>query len=84
MSTSAYPSPTRVAAWQTLFQAALFETDKRALPRRIAEAERAIMQRTKELFDSTGASIEEDEALDDALYALHALQTSRAQEQRAA
>jgi hypothetical protein len=71
-------------AWQKLFHAALSETDRRALPRRIAEAERAIMQRTSELIDSNVDSIEEDEALDDALYALHALQNSLAQDEQAA
>jgi len=76
MSTAAYPSPTRVAAWHKLYQAALFETDEREVPLRIAEAEQAIVQRAKELFDSTVDSIEEDEALEDALYGLQALQHS--------
>jgi hypothetical protein len=84
MSTTVYPSPTRVAAWHKLYQAALFETDERKMPVRIAEAEQAIVQRTKELFDSTADSIEEDEALEDALYGLQALQNSLALDKRAA
>lgn len=76
MSTAVCPSPTRVAAWHGLYQAALFETDEREIPVRIAAAEQAIVQRAKELFDSTADSIEENEALEDALYGLQALQNS--------
>ncbi len=85
MSTSARPSPSRVAVWHQLFyQAALFETDERAIPVRIAEAEMAIVQRARELFHLSFDSIEEDEALEDALYGLQALQNSQAREKRAA
>lgn len=84
MSTSARPSPSRVAAWHQLYQAALFETDERAIPVRIAEAEMAIVQRARELFHLSFDSIEEDEALEDALYGLQALQNSQAREKRAA
>ncbi|MGA7635016.1 MAG: hypothetical protein WCB11_29980 [Terriglobales bacterium] len=84
MSTTARPSPTRVAHWQQSYQAALFETDERELPARIAEAERAIAQRAQELFNSNTDSIEEDEALEDALYGLQALQNSQAREKQAA
>jgi hypothetical protein len=78
MSTAECPSPTRVAAWHRVYQAALFETDEREVPVRIAEAEQAIVQRAKELFDSAADSIEENEALEDALYGLRALQNSLA------
>jgi hypothetical protein len=78
MSTAVCPSPTRVAAWHRLYQAALFETDEREIPVRIAEAEQAIVKRAKELFNSTADSIEENEALEDALYGLQALQNSLA------
>jgi hypothetical protein len=84
MSTTARPSPTRVAYWHQLYRAALFETDERELPARIAEAERAIAQRAQELFHSSTDSIEEDEALEDALYGLQALQNSQAREKQAA
>ncbi|MGB7149740.1 MAG: hypothetical protein WBD45_11345 [Terriglobales bacterium] len=76
--------PTPVAAWHKLYQAALFETDERELPRRIAEAERAMAQRAQELCHSSADSIEEDEALEDALYGLQALQNSLAREKSAA
>jgi hypothetical protein len=84
MSTSVCPSPSRVPSWHELYQAALFETDEREAPLRIAEAEQAIVRRVKELFDSTADSIEEDEALEDALYGLQALQNSMAREKEAA
>lgn len=67
-----YTSPTPVA-WHTLYNAALFETDRNKVPRRIEEAEKAILARIKELFVTTADHIEEDVVLDDALYALRAL-----------
>jgi len=60
-------------AWHVLYQAALFETDRSKVPERIAEAERAILVRIKELFVATNDHVEEDLVLDDALYALRAL-----------
>jgi hypothetical protein len=56
------------------YKAALFETDRGKIPERIAEAEKAIVVRARGLFGTTGDNIEEDQALDDALYALRALQ----------
>lgn len=66
-------SDSKGVSWQVLYQAALFETDRRRTPERIAEAERAILARIKELFAVTTDHIEEDQILDDALYALRAL-----------
>jgi uncharacterized protein YktB (UPF0637 family) len=60
-------------AWHSLYQAALFETDRNKVPRLIEEAEKAILARIKELFVSSADHIEEDVVLDDALYALRAL-----------
>lgn len=60
--------------WRELYSAALFETDKSLVPNRIAEAEKAIVARARELFSAGSDTIEEDQALDDALYALRALQ----------
>lgn len=62
-----------VNAWHTLYQAALFETDRSKVPARIAEAEKAILRRVRELFVVETDHIEEDQILDDALYALRAL-----------
>lgn len=61
-------------AWSELYTAALFETDRSRMQDRIAAAERAIVSRARELFFSGHDTIEEDQALDDALYALRALQ----------
>jgi len=60
-------------SWHSLYQAALFETDRKLIPARIAEAERAILNRVKELFGVDSDHIEEDQILEDALYALRAL-----------
>ena len=61
--------------WRELYVAALFETDREKMPSRIAEAEQAIVARARELFSAGNDTIEEDQALDDALYALRALQS---------
>jgi len=64
-----------LTGWRALYVAALFETDKDRLPARIADAEKAIVARSRELFSAGSDTIEEDQALDDALYALRALQS---------
>ena len=61
--------------WCDLYKAALFETDKSRLPERIADAEKAIIARARELFNTTTDNIEEVQALEDALYGLRALQS---------
>ncbi len=67
--------PSMLRKWRDLYTAALFETDKNRIPARIADAEKAIIARARELFAAGSDSIEEDQALDDALYALRALQS---------
>ena len=42
----------------------------------IAEAERAVVLRARELFQVAGDNGEETEALDDVMYALHALRSN--------
>jgi len=71
-------------AWHPLYQAALFETDRDQIPHRIAEAEKAVLSRIKELFTATHYHIEEDLVLDDALYALRALRNCVVHEAQAA
>ena len=71
-------------AWHALYHAALFETDPSKRPRRIAEAEKAILARIQELFAVSTDHIEEDQILDDALYALHALRNCALPEATAA
>jgi hypothetical protein len=73
--TNSTPALSITQNWGELYCAALFETDKNRIPARIADAEKAIVARARELFFSGADTIEEDQALDDALYALRALQT---------
>jgi hypothetical protein len=65
----------RAHKWQDLYVAALMEGDREKIPLLIGEAERAIVDRARELFAAGGDNIQEEEGLDDALYALHALKT---------
>jgi hypothetical protein len=60
-------------AWHALYQAALFESDRSKIPARIDIAEQAILERVKQLFVAKSDHVEEDQILDDALYALRAL-----------
>jgi hypothetical protein len=61
--------------WRTLYRAAILETDKSALPQLVSQAEEAVMTRRREIFYADG-TLEEKEALEDALYALHAFKTA--------
>lgn len=61
--------------WKDLYVTALLEGDKDKIPFLIDQAERAIVERARELFDTQGDHIQEEEGLDDAMYALHALKT---------
>lgn len=72
------------SSWRHLYQAALFESDRSKIADRISEAEQAILLRMKELFFVTSDHIEEDQILDDALYALRALRNCISPELRAA
>lgn len=58
-----------------MYKAALFEVDNARLPERIAQAEKALL-RARELFRLAGDNIEEEQALDDTMYALHALRNT--------
>ena len=60
-------------AWRKFYKAALSELDATKLPERIAEAEAFLVVRARELFQAAGDNIEEEQAVDDAMYALHAL-----------
>lgn len=71
--TTGSPKSLDSGAWRGLYRAALFEIDETKLPERIGQAEKAIALRARDLFHMAGDNIEEGQALDDAMYALHAL-----------
>lgn len=69
--------------WRELYVAALFERDSSKLSITIAKAEQALVARARELFQTSGDHIEEEHAMDDAMYALHALRNAHQLETRA-
>ena len=75
MNTSISKSPD-ITHWRQLYRAALSEIGKNKLPERIAEAEKAVRLRARELFQAAGDNGQETEALDDVMYALHALRSN--------
>jgi hypothetical protein len=60
--------------WRELYHAALFETDTSKLPQRIGEARKALVVRSRELFATSPNYDGEPEAVENALYALQALE----------
>jgi hypothetical protein len=62
--------------WAQFYNAALFESDANKVSDRIAEAEAALVICARELFHAAGDNIEEKQAVDDAMYALHALRSA--------
>jgi hypothetical protein len=69
-------SSLEAAPWRALYKAALFEVDRTKLPARIAEAEKALISRGRELFNVKTGSIEEKEAVENTLFALRAFGTA--------
>jgi hypothetical protein len=67
--------PRQKKTWKDLYIAALLEADDSRLPLMIAEAERAITERSRALFSSSGDSLTEKRALEEAFYALQALKS---------
>ena len=60
--------------WRESYTAALFETDTSKLRSRIEAARRALVFRSRELFETCPNYDGETEAIEDALYALQALE----------
>ena len=60
--------------WRGLYKAALFETDTSKLAWRIEEARKALVSRSRELFETSPNYGGETEAVETALYALQALE----------
>jgi hypothetical protein len=75
MNTGILRSPYK-RVWPQFYKAALFELDANKVSDRIAEAEAVLVTRARELFYSTEDNIEEEHAVDDAMYALHALRSA--------
>lgn len=67
------PDQFRGRNWKELYLAALFEDNKASVPRKIAEAQRAIAMRRSELLRPSGNDARERQALDTALFFLNAL-----------
>jgi hypothetical protein len=61
--------------WHELYRAALFETDMSKLTARIEEARKALILRSRELFATSPNYDGETEAIENALYALQALES---------
>ena len=70
--TAVCPAPDN-RSWRELYRDAILEADRNLLPERIAAAQEALTARARELFHAEGDNIEEEHALDDAMYALKAL-----------
>jgi hypothetical protein len=62
--------------WKVLYKAAIVENDRSIGSQRAAEAERAVLARERELFYGGDGTLEEKEALEDALYTLRALKSA--------
>jgi len=60
--------------WRALYKAALFETDTSKIPSHIEEARKALVFRSRELFETSPNYDGETEAIETALYALQALE----------
>ena len=83
MLSELYP-PVGEFSWRQLYRTALFESDLEKLQEYIAQAEWAIVLRARQLFGEQGDHIEEEQELEDALYALQALKSCIFSRSRAA
>jgi hypothetical protein len=75
MNTGILRSPYKGVRRQ-FYRAALFESDASKVSGRIAEAETALVTRARELFHAAGDNIEQEQAVDEAMYALHAFRSA--------
>ncbi|HET7438562.1 MAG TPA: hypothetical protein VFJ56_03630 [Nitrospira sp.] len=77
MSSRIYSVPESLA-WKKAYVAAVLEKDRKRLPGLIQEATRKLSERLHELWATGPVPSDEIEAIDDALYLLHALRSSLA------
>jgi hypothetical protein len=61
--------------WKKLYSAALLQKDKSTTPLLIAEAQRAIVERARQLFKSPTENLQEERELDIALSTLNVLKS---------
>jgi hypothetical protein len=62
--------------WRELYRAAILELDESKISQQFVEAQKAVIERVKELFQEDGESSGEKQALDDAMYFLQALRST--------
>jgi hypothetical protein len=74
MNAASLPCPDH-ENWKTLYRAAILETNTGAIPNVVSRAEQAVISRSRQLFGTVG-TLEEKEALEDALYALRAFRSA--------
>jgi hypothetical protein len=72
---SAFPPCPDHTDWKTLYRAAILEKNTSIVPQKVSRAEKAVLARGRELF-YIGGTREEQEDLEDALYALRAFRTA--------
>ncbi len=72
---TAFPPCLDHGDWKALYRAAILERNKNAIQQKVCEAESAILARGRELFYA-GGTREEQESLEDALYALRAYRSA--------
>jgi hypothetical protein len=73
--TTAFPPCPSHRDWKALYRTAILERNNSVIPARLSEAETAVLARGRELFCGEG-TLEEREALEDALYALRAFRSA--------
>jgi hypothetical protein len=71
----AFPPCADHGDWKSLYRAAILETNRNIIQHRVSEAEKAVLARGRELFYA-GGTREEQESLEDALYALRAFRNA--------
>jgi hypothetical protein len=62
--------------WPQLYKAALFGWTPTKFQTELLKPKRALVSRARELFHSAGDNIEEEQAVNDAMYALNALRSA--------
>jgi len=75
METVFPPCPPVRTEWRVLYRAAIYEPDRSVGSQKVAEAEKAILARERELFYGEG-TLEEKDDLEDALHILQALRNA--------